>query len=50
MEWEKPRIVVLEVNVEIGAYQADSADDSCDLALEPDECDTTTPDASPADT
>jgi hypothetical protein len=27
MEWEKPRVTVIEMNAEVGAYQGDFEDD-----------------------
>jgi len=49
MEWEKPRIVVIEMNADIGTYQGDLIDDPLGDAPEADGYDTRTPDARPAD-
>ena len=49
MEWEKPRIVVIEMAADIGAYQGDLIDDPLGDAPEPYGCDIPTPDARPAD-
>jgi len=42
MDWEKPRIVVIEMNAEVGAYQEEFIDDPTDIP-EPAECDMTPP-------
>ena len=44
MEWEKPRIVVIEMSL----HQADFADDTRDSVQEADEYDTIAPDSADA--
>jgi hypothetical protein len=49
MEWEKPRIVVIEMSTDIGASVKDLMDDPLGDAPEPHGCDIPTPDARLAD-